>query len=374
MPMTDNATSAGRNANEDVAFGLEDLPHGPDVEDTSEIESEEPPADETSTTASDGTESEANAAPEEGETADGADGDETAPESAEAEAGDDETAPADAETESDEEADRQDKAAEFDPTEFGLDAEKFKHCSSVEEALKLKVEQDRHLQALMNRQAQELGLLRRWYAQQGTQGDAEEGAEKATSDTDGQPPSSWTDEQRRAFIEKFEEAPDAALAEVMAAERQAVMEAMERRLAEIREEPRRAEMDREYREFVKAHPDAAAGTPKAKQLYEVGLELGVDCRVDDTYPLETLYRLTEVKERDAGQYQSMVDLMARGLSYDEAEEFLDLRRQRQEWNRSAGERAAERVRKTSGIARKPMTTPAKTDPEITAFGIDELED
>ena len=262
----------------------------------------------------------------------------------------------------------------FDPAAWAeaqnIPVDLVKSCKSPLEAANAVARRLRHREALDGRKDIELAELRRLRAAEPRAAEPETAVvpPAGPARTEAQVKAEWTPEQRQQFREWQEEAPEQAaaymfqqqIAPVIAAlqaENRREIEAIRSEVKANQEAPREAELEKEYGDFVAAHPedydtfihDEMPTLAKAFGLPENardGLPTDVG-RVMGT-KLEDLYAITQLRDKSPKMYGQIVRDMRGGMKYERARRVAELELGVKP--AEAGKRAEEQVRKAKGAA------------------------
>ena len=266
----------------------------------------------------------------------------------------------------------------FDPAVWAeaqnIPVDLVKSCKSPLEAANAVARRLRHREALDGRKDIELAELRKRIVEPKAAEPPAAEPETVTAPpagparTEAQVKAEWTPEQRQQFREWQEEAPEQAaaymfqqqIAPVVAAlqaENRREIEAIRSEVKANQEAPREAELEKEYGDFVAAHPEdydafihdempilaKAFGLPENARD---GLPTDVG-RVTGT-KLEELYALTKLRDTAPKMFGQVVRDMRGGMAYERARKVAELELGGKP--AEAGKRAEEQVRKAKGAA------------------------
>ena len=261
-----------------------------------------------------------------------------------------------------------DTPASFDPETYGLSPSEYKRCKSPEDALRLIVVRQSNLQRVLDRQAMELGELRKRPPSTGDTPSSSPAPSAAPTQQQVEAElASWTSEQRVQYQEWSEREPERAMAWLtqqcvggLLAQRDRAwetrMRGLEEKLAAAQEAPHRDQMNREYAEFRQAHAKDYADAESRVLL--AAEALGTDPRKEDTFPLEDLCALGAIAEADPAAFAFVSNRMLEGWKFAEVKEYHDLRGKEVQRHKEEAER------ERAEAERKKTETKAKAAADV----------
>lgn len=268
---------------------------------------------------------------------------------------------------------------DFDPAAWAeaqnIPADLVKSCKSPLEAASAVARRLRHREALDGRKDAEIAELRKRVAERAAEkppaenpSDTAEAPPVEAARTEAQVKAEWTPEQRQQFREWQEEAPEQAAAYLFQQQIAPVVTALReenrRETTAIRNEmkaaqeaPREAELEKEYGDFVAAHPEdydtfihdgmpILAAAFGLSQTGRDGLPTDVG-RVMGT-KLENLYAINKLRNTAPKMYGQIVRDMRGGMKYERARKVAELELGVKPAD--AGKRAEKQVRTARGAA------------------------
>ena len=183
----------------------------------------------------------------------------------------------------------------------------------------------------------------------------------------------WTAEQRERFREWQEESPELAGAWMVRQQMDPVIAAIReenrRSMAAIRNEmkthqeaPREAELEKEYSDFMAAHPEDY-DTFTAVEMPILAEALGLPATSDNGRPidvgrvtgtkLEDLYAMAQMRKTSPRMFGQVVRDMRGGMEFERARRVAQLEQGEKGQAEQAGQRASAQVRTAKGAAAAP---------------------